>query len=89
MLPWAGRGRRSTKMEGPGNWFIPDDAYYVSYCYGQHRAVASLGHVSWAAKCRVGFNEIPDRKAFVAGFTEVETMLQSLLPTERGRCSLM
>ena len=36
-----------------------------------------------------GFNEIPDRKAFVAGFTEVETMLQSLLPKERGRCSLM
>jgi len=35
------------------------------------------------------FNAIPDRPAFVAGFTEVEAMLHEMLPKDRSRCALM
>jgi len=40
-------------LPGPGNWFIPEDAFFFKEQYGQARSFHSLKVVSQAAKLRV------------------------------------
>jgi len=42
-----------TMLPGPGNWFIPEDAFFFKEQYGQARSFHSLRVVSQAAKLRV------------------------------------
>jgi hypothetical protein len=43
-------------LPGPGNWFVPEDAFFLKEAYGQAKSFHSINVVAQAAKIRVFHN---------------------------------
>jgi hypothetical protein len=67
-------GVRAT-LGAPGNWYIPQDAFFLKECYGQSKSFGSLAFISQAAQLRtLHSHNLVRRKERIMNCASIEDM---------------